>query len=172
MTAEPRTANVSVQLTPAGALDDPSWVQITAWQGQGLVVTNLEQTGPGQYRTTEPVPLHGQWKTLLRLHDGRTLTAVQIWLPADEAIDAEQVPATDGVTRAAVPEIEILQRERDLGAPGWLWAASNLVVLLCTLAIIAAIGWGVGRYSRRGSAGEAFPDVPVEAPVPSGVGSR
>lgn len=172
VTAEPRTANVSVQLTPAGALDDPSWVQITAWQGQGLVVTNLEQTGPGQYRTTEPVPLHGQWKTLLRLHDGRTLTAVPIWLPADEAIDAEQVPATDGVTRAAVPEIEILQRERDLGAPGWLWAASNLVVLLCTLAIIAAIGWGVGRYSRRGSAGEAFPDVPVEAPVPSGVGSR
>ncbi len=172
VSAEPRTANVSVQLTPADALDDPSWVQITAWQGQGLVVTNLEQTGPGQYRTTEPVPLHGQWKTLLRLHDGRTLTAVPIWLPADEAIDAEQVPATDGVTRAAVPEIDILQRERDLGAPGWLWAASNLVVLLCSLALIAAIGWGVGRYSRRSSAGEAFPDVPVEAPVPTGVGSR
>ena len=170
--ADPRTADVEVQLSPADAVDDPAWVQITAWQGAGLVVTDLERTGPGQYRTTEPVPLHGTWKTLLRVHDGRTLSAVPIWLPQDEAIDAEQVPVTDGVTREAVPEIEILQRERDLGAPGWLWAASNIVVLLATLAIIGAIAWGVGRYSRRGSAGEVYPDVPVEAPVPSGAGSR
>jgi hypothetical protein len=72
-TGEQRTANVEVQLSPDSAVDDPSWVQITAWQGQGLVVTNVEQTGPGQYRTTEPVPLHGTWKTLLRVHDGRQL---------------------------------------------------------------------------------------------------
>ena len=170
--AEPRTANVQVQLSPEDAVDDPSWVQITAWQGDGLVVTNLEETGPGQYRTTEPVPLHGTWKTLLRLHDGRTLTAVPIWLPADEAIDAPEVPAEEGVTRGAVPEKEILQRELKGDAPGWLWGVSNLVVLLCTLAIVAAIGWGVGRYSRRGSQGEVFPDRPVESPAPAPAGSR
>ena len=170
--ADPRTANVEVQLSPEDAVDDPSWVQITAWQGDGLVVTNLEETGPGQYRTTEPVPLHGTWKTLLRLHDGRTLTAVPIWLPADEAIDAPEVPAEEGVTRGAVPEKEILQRELKGDAPGWLWGVSNLVVLLCTLAIVAAIGWGVGRYSRRGSQGEVFPDRPVESPAPAPAGSR
>ena len=170
--ADPRTANVAVQLEPADAVDDPSWVQITSWQGDGLVVTNLERTGEGQYRTTEPVPLHGTWKTLLRLHDGRELAAVPIYLPADEAIDAEEVPAESGVTREVVPEKDILQRELKDDAPGWLWAASSIVVLLCTLAIVAAIGWGVGRYSRRGSAGEAFPDKPVESPVPSGAGSR
>jgi hypothetical protein len=49
---------------------------------------------------------------------------------------------------------------------------SNLVVLVCTIAIVAAIGWGVVRYSRRGSAGEVYPDAPVESPVPSGAGSR
>ena len=121
--AEPRTANVTVQLDPADFVDDPSWVQITSWQGDGLVVTPLERTGEGAYRTTEPVPLHGTWKTLLRIHDGRTLTAVPIYLPADEAIGAEEVPAEDGVTRSAVPETEILQRELKDDSPGWLWAA-------------------------------------------------
>jgi hypothetical protein len=169
---DPRTAHVNVSLEPADALDDPSWVQVTAWQGQGLVVTTMEETGPGQYRTLEPVPLHGTWKTLLRLHDGRMLTAVPIWLPADEAIGAEEEPAEQGVTRPAIPEIEILQRELKDDAPGWLWGVANIVVLLCTLAIVTAIAWGVGRYSRRGSAGEVYPDTPVEAPEPSGAGRR
>jgi hypothetical protein len=162
--AEPRTANVTVQLDPADFVDEPSWVQITSWQGDGLVVTPLERTGEGAYRTTEPVPVHGTWKTLLRIHDGRTLAAMPIYLPADEAIGAEEVPADDGVTRSAVPEKEILQRELKADSPGWLWTASNLVVLLCTLVLIAAISWGVGRYSRRGSRQEPYPDMPADAP--------
>ncbi|TFV78277.1 hypothetical protein E4P39_03365 [Blastococcus sp. CT_GayMR19] len=162
--ADPRTANVTVQLDPTDFVDEPSWVQITSWQGDGLVVTPLERTGAGAYRTTEPVPLHGTWKTLLRIHDGRTLTAVPIYLPADEAIGAEEVPAEDGLTRSAVPEKEILQRELKEDSPGWLWTASNLVVLFCTLILIAAISWGVGRYSRRASRCEPFPNSPADAP--------
>ena len=162
--AEPRTANVTVQLDPADVVDEPSWVQITSWQGDGLVVTPLERTGEGAYRTTEPVPLYGTWKTLLRIHDGRTLTAVPIYLPADEAIGAEELPAEDGVTRAAVPEKEILQRELKGDTPGWLWTVSNLVVLLCTLVLIAAISWGVGRYSRRAGSRDPYADAPADAP--------
>jgi len=45
-------------------------------------------------------------------------------------------------------------------------------VLICTIAILAAISWGVGRYSRRGSASEPFPDQPADAPTPTGAGSR
>ena len=164
VTAEPRTANLTVRLDPADLVDDPSWVQVTSWQGDGLVVTMLERTGQGEYRTTEPVPLHGTWKTLLRIHDGRMLTAVPIYLPADEAIPAEEVPAEDGGTREAIPEIEILQRElTDSG--GGLWLAGNLVVLACTLALIAIMGWGVGRYSRRAAVREPWPDAPADAPA-------
>jgi hypothetical protein len=160
--SDPRTAHITVELDPADFVDDPSWVQITAWQGDGLVVNALEQTGEGQYRTTEPVPLHGTWKTLLRIHDGRTLTAMPIYLPADEALGEDEVPAEDGMTRGAIPEIDILQRElKDSG--GGLWAVSNLVVLFCTLALIAAISWGVGRYSRRASSREPYPDTPADA---------
>ncbi|WP_409330254.1 hypothetical protein [Trujillonella humicola] len=171
VTTDPRTADIQVQLRPAGAVDDPAWVQITAWQGDGLVVEDLERTAEGTYRTTGPVPLHGTWKTLLRVHDGRQLYAVPIYLPEDPAIPAEEIPAEDGVTRSAIPEIDVLQRELK-EAGGGLWLVSNLVVLACTLALIAGISWGVGRYSRRGSADERFPDTPVEGPVPSGAGRR
>jgi hypothetical protein len=160
---DPRTANISVRLDPADFVDDPAWVQITSWQGDGLVVTALEQTGAGEYRTTEPVPLHGSWKTLLRIHDGRVLTAMPIYLPEDAAIPADEIPAEDGMTREAIPEIEILQRElKDSG--GGLWTMANLVVLVCTLALIAAMAWGVGRYSRRAGVREPYPDTPADAP--------
>jgi hypothetical protein len=159
---DPRTANIEVEITPADALDDPSWVQITAWQGQGLVVTPLERTGEGTYRTTEPVPLHSDWKTLLRLHDGRVLTAVPIYLPADDAIPADAIEANDGMNRAVIPEIDILQRELK-NSGGGLWAASNLVVLACTLLLIALICWGVGRYARRAAERDPFPDTPAES---------
>jgi len=89
-----------------------------------------------------------------------------IYLPEDQALVEEEIPAEDGMTRSAIPEIEILQRElKESG--GGLWAVANLVVLACTLALIAAISWGVGRYSRRASTREPFPDAPADAPVDS-----
>jgi hypothetical protein len=172
---DPRTANITVQLQPADALDDPSWVQITSWQGQGLVVDALERTGEGQYRTTQPIPINDDWKALLRIHDGRMLSAIPIYLPADEAIPADEITADDGMTRGAIPEIEILQRELK-SSGGGLWLMANLVVLACTLALIAAISWGVARYSRRASAREPFPDAPADQPdttrAASGLGAR
>jgi hypothetical protein len=38
------------------------------------------------------------------------------------------------------------------------------VVLICTLALIAAMSWGVGRYARRASRRDPFPDRPADAP--------
>ena len=175
---DPRTANISVQLDPADFVDDPAWVQITSWQGDGLVVNALEQTGEGAYRTTEPIPVNGTWKALLRVHDGRVLTAIPIYLPEDDALGEEEIPAEDGMTRSAIPEVEILQRElKDSG--GGLWTVANLVVLACTLALIAAISWGVGRYSRRASSREPYPDTAADPPSgddaehsTSGLGAR
>ena len=162
VSASPRTADITVALHPANAVDNPAWLTITSWQGGGLVVDPLQKTGPGTYRTTEPIPLYGDWKTLLRLHDGRTLTAVPIYLPADQAIPAPAITATDGMTRKAIPEIQILQRERKSGGMV-LWTIANLVVLACTLALIAAISWGLARYSRRAAAGDPYPDTPADS---------
>jgi hypothetical protein len=159
--ASPRTGDITVALHPANAVDNPSWLTITSWQGGGLVVDPLKKTGPGTYKTTEPIPLHGDWKTLLRIQDGRTLTAVPIYLPADQAIPAPAINATSGMTRQAIPEIKILQRERKDGSLV-IWTIANLVVLVCTIALITAISWGLARYSRRAADREPYPDTPAD----------
>lgn len=136
--------------TTEGLVDDhPTWVQITAWQGggAGVVTQQLERTGPDSWRTTEPVPIGGTWKTLLRVQDGRMLTAAPIFLPEDEAIGAEELPAEAQMTREFVPEITILQRERELDTSPWMWGVANLVVLVCSLAILAGISASVARVS-------------------------
>ena len=70
ITGTPGMADVEVTLTPAGAADDAYWFQATAWQGGGLVLADMVPTGePGTYRSAEPMPVDGHWKTL-RLHPG------------------------------------------------------------------------------------------------------
>ena len=164
--SSPREVTATVRIEPAGAVDDPAWLSITAWQGGGLVLDELERTGPGEYRSTRPVPVTGTWKTLLRLHDGRALYASPVFLPADEAIPgAQEVPALASSTRPLVEEIGLLQRERKLDVVGWVWTAASLVVLLCSLALVAALAWGVGRLARRLEGPAAARTSPPTAPA-------
>ncbi|GAB2838033.1 hypothetical protein GCM10022221_41780 [Actinocorallia aurea] len=135
-------------ITLSRPVDDPAWVQVTAWQGGDLHVDTLEQTGPAAYRTTTPMPLDGEWKTLIRIHDGRELSAVPIYLPKDPAIGAEAMPAEPSFTRPAQSEKLVLQRELKTDVPGWLWGAASLVVLGCSLALVLALGWGTQRVDR------------------------
>ena len=94
------------------------------------------------------MPVSGEWKTLLRLHDGRTFAAVPIYLAGDPGIGAKEVPAEASTTRPVVAEITILQRERSPDIPQSLWLIGCLVVLVCTLAMIAGITWGAGRINN------------------------
>lgn len=142
------TATVTV--IPADLISaHPTWVQITAWQGggAGVVTDALRRTGDNTWESTKAVPIGAQWKTLLRVQDGRMLTAVPIFLPADAPLKAKEVPATASFTRSFVPEITILQRERTTGTPGWIWGVANLIVLLCSLAIIGGTAATTARIS-------------------------
>ncbi|BCZ24899.1 hypothetical protein [Mycobacterium senriense] len=149
-----RMVSADVQLLPADMVsDNPDWLTILSWQGRmnnerGLVIDRLAKVGPGHYRSTQPVPVWGDWKTLLRVQDGRTMTAVPIWEPADAAIPAPEVPALASSTRPFVLEVTILQRERDQSAPAWLFTAGGIVVLFLTLMVIAGLTWGAGRLNN------------------------
>jgi hypothetical protein len=151
--------NADVQINPPNFVsENPNWVSILGWQGhlenqRGEVVDNLEKVGPGHYRTTDPVPVWGTWKTLLRLHDGKTLAAVPIYLAADPGIGAKEVPAEASFTRPFVAEITILQRERNPETPAVLWTIGCLVVLVCTLVMIGGLSWGAGRINRSEPSG-------------------
>ena len=150
-TVDEPAVTAQVTLSDGVVDDDPTWVQITAWQGggEGVVTDNLRRTGDNTFESTRPVPVGGNWKTLLRVQDGRTLAAVPIFLPADAPLDAEELPAEASFTRDFVPEIDILQRERTDDHPAWIWAAANMVVLLCSLGIILGICISVSRFARR-----------------------
>jgi len=154
-----RMVDADVRINPPDFVsDNPNWVSILAWQGhlenqRGEVVTNLDKVGPGHYRTTEAVPVWGTWKTLLRVHDGKTLTAVPIYLAADPGIGAKEVPAEALFTRPFVAEITILQRERNPETPALLWMVGCLVVLVCTLVLISGLSWGAGRINRSEASG-------------------
>ncbi|WP_199745136.1 hypothetical protein, partial [Actinomadura harenae] len=155
-----RTADVRVELTPRDGLGHPSWVDITAWQGKGLHVDRLVREAPGVYRTSVPAPIGGQWKTLVRIHQGRELAGVPVYLPHDKAINAPELPAEPHVTRPVTGERHILQRELKTGLPAWLWAACSAVVLACTLTLLIALGWGVARIAR------VLPEPARPAPAP------
>lgn len=150
-----RLVSADIRVTPEDLIsDDPEWVSMLSWQGgldndRGLVVDTLERLGPGHYRTTRPIPVWGTWKTLVRVQDGRTMAALPVFLPADPGIGATELPAEASITRDFTAEISVLQRERNLDVPSWLFTAASLVVLLCSLILIAALSWGAGRINDR-----------------------
>jgi hypothetical protein len=149
-----RMVSADIQFAPADMVSQHrEWVTILSWQGRmendrGLQIDELEKVGPGHYRSTRPLPVWGSWKTLLRVQDGYTMTAVPIYEPADEAIPAPEVPALPAMNRPFVQEITILQRERDQNAPVWLFTAGSIVVLFLTLTVIAGLTWGAGRLGN------------------------
>ena len=142
-----------VRITPPGGLDDAHFLNITAWQGGGSVLRHLERTGLGEYRSAEPVPVTGAWKTLVRLHVGDSLVGVPIYLPRDRAIPAPAVPAEPQFTRAFVSDQQILQRERKQGVAGWLSAMAYLAVGGLAAALIALVAWVLLRLERGRKAG-------------------
>lgn len=147
-----RMVSADVQINPPTMVSDhPDWVTILAWQGRtqnhrGRVIDRLDRVGPGHYRSAQPIPVLGSWKTMLRIQDGTTMAAVPIYLPADPAIPAPQIPA-ETTTRNFVPEITIMQRERDQNTPASLFAAGSVMVLALSLTVIAALAWGADRIN-------------------------
>ena len=157
--------NAVVRIDPPEAADDAKWLTITAWQGGGLQVDRLERIGLGEYRTTEPMQLGGEWKSILRLHVGTAVVGVPVRLPADEAIPAPEVPLSSQ-PRDFVRDTEILQRERKDDVAGWLWGAAGAVVLALFLAFFGALAWGVGRIGRAGSGDGPAPPAPTRGQAP------
>ncbi|HYH59138.1 MAG TPA: hypothetical protein VD790_07940 [Thermoleophilaceae bacterium] len=148
-----REVTAQVRITPASATDDANWVQMTSWQGGGLQVDRLEETGPGTFESTQALPVHGDWKTILRVHKDDKLLGVPVYLPEDTAIPAPEVKAEPQFTRTFVDETEILQRELKDDVPGWSWVLASLVVLVISLSFILALAWGLSRAAGGASGG-------------------
>jgi hypothetical protein len=150
----PKTAMATIRLNPPDAAKDAHWFDVTSWQGGGLQLTHLNQVGPGTYRTAEPIPISGQWKSLVRLHKGRTLGGVPIYMPADPAIPVPAVKASRHFTRPFEVDKQILQRETKKGVPGVLKVIAPLVVLAIALGLLTLLAHGLSRVGRTGGRDE------------------
>jgi hypothetical protein len=147
--APARTVEATIRVQPPRAAEDADWFSVVAWQGAAwsrtdVVLDHLAEVGPGEWRTTEPIPVHGEWKALLRLHKDRMLAALPIFLPRDDGIPADEVPAPSSFTRPFVSDKSILQREFT-GGPGWLEALAYSVLAAIFIGWIWLIAWGLSR---------------------------
>jgi hypothetical protein len=154
-----REVALTVRVSPSEATKGANWLQAIAWQGGGFVQDNLARVGEGAYRTTKPMPAHGSWKTVVRLHRDDSLLSVPAYMPRDPGIPADGVPLRLRVTRAFVEDHELLQRERKDDVPGWLPAAAYSVVGSIVLGFLGVLGWALARLAS-GFAGGPEPPAP------------
>ncbi len=148
------TANLRVTLHPASMADDVAWFNVTSWQGSrqliggtGLQITQFHREAPGVYTTVHPVPVGGDYKSVLRLATARTQQAIPVYLPEDKGIPAAGVPASPTFTRQFVPDQQILQREAVGGSPLLKHIAYGVLGVLALL-WIATLSIGLRRLDR------------------------
>jgi hypothetical protein len=152
--APQREVLATVRLDPPDAADDAEWLHAMAWQGGGSRLVELDEVGPGVYRTAEPVPVYGDWKANVRLHTGDAILAMPLYLPEDPGIPAREVPAEPRFERSFQLDHEVLRRE-ERGAAPWLTGAAYGVLAAVALAWLAAIVAAVTRLERVGPAAVA-----------------
>ena len=163
-----RHVSATVTIDPPRAAEHAKWLTTTAWQGGGLVVDRLERVRAGVYRTHDPVPVYGDWKSEFRLHTGRSLVGVPIYMTDDPAIPAKGVPVRPSFERPFLGDKKILQREAKPGALG-LTLIAYAIVLAITLSIIGLNAWALVRLatSTEDTAPAGRPAAPRRAPAPS-----
>jgi hypothetical protein len=145
-----RTVTATIDLDPPTAADQARWFTMTSWQGGARsIVQTPERIGPGEYRTTQPVPVDGSWKSILRLHTGDQVLGLPVYMPEDPAIPAAEISADPTIDRPfRLDSLNLLREQKD-DVPGWLTTISYLAVFILWVALIAAIVWGLRRIRLR-----------------------
>lgn len=141
-----REAIVTARI-PDAIADNPEWRAVTAWQGGGIITRRLERIAPGVYRTDGPVPLHGAWKTAIRMNAGRAMLSLPLYLPREPAIPTPGVTRPEQFTASFISDHEVMQTERKDYVPGWLWTPAALLMLTLCAAFITALAMGIARAS-------------------------
>ncbi len=143
--------NVAVTLDPPSAARDSQWFEILSWQGrtpgQLRQLTALRQVGPGRYVTDRPVPVSGNWKTMLRLAKGTHLMGLPVYLPPSPQANRAGVPARPR-SGAMQADTFILQREAR-GGPAWLTTTAYAVLGVVVAVWLGLLAWALGLAEPR-----------------------
>jgi hypothetical protein len=139
-------ADMRLETRPTDVAEDAELFNVTAWQGDGSVVQEPTHVAPGVYEFEDPIPVGGDWKTLVRMQKGDSLMAVPVYLPEDRAIPAPEVPAPANFERRFISDKEIVLREaKDVG-PGLVYAGAGGIGAIAILWVFVVL-WGLLRLS-------------------------
>jgi hypothetical protein len=160
-----RTVAATVTMNPRDGADGANWLTATAWQGGGRIVDKLREIRPGVFQSNVPLPVYGEWKTMIRMHKGNAVLGLPIYAPQDKAIPVPAIGAPASFTRPFFSDKELLQREARIADPAVTFAAYG-VVLGFTLLLLAAIAWALHRVGRTAGQRREPPPPPPATPQP------
>jgi hypothetical protein len=147
--ADAGTAYAVVQLEPEDAAEGARWFEATAWQGGGFRHGRMQKVADGTYRSTVPLPLYGEWKSMVRLHRGqRDMVSMWVYAPADPRIGKSEVAPVSGVRREFLHEQQVLRREERTDVPRWMWNAGYGLLAVVGALEIAAVALLLARAAR------------------------
>jgi hypothetical protein len=75
--------NVELDVSPPDAAQGADWFEMNSWQGGASAQNPLVQVSPGHYRSAQPVPTGGTWKTLVWMAKGPVMMATAVSFPVD-----------------------------------------------------------------------------------------
>jgi hypothetical protein len=143
--------NLAVRLDPPGAARSNQWFQVLSWQGrtpgQLRQLTALREVGPGRYVTERPVPVGGNWKTMLRLAKGTHLMALPVYLPPSPQASRAGVPVAPR-SGPMTSDTFILQREARGGA-AWLTTTAYAILGIVVAVWLGLLTWALGLAEPR-----------------------
>jgi hypothetical protein len=151
--AGPGKVNVDVDLRPAHSTDGSQWFEVLSWQGRERGtrrIVRFTALGDGRYRTQEPVPVGGNWKTFVRLARGSHLMGVPVWMPPAPEADRPGVPV-HARTMAMASETFLLQREAR-GGPAWMETTAYALLAAIVALWVALVAWAL-RAAEGGRTG-------------------
>lgn len=160
---ENRTVDATLRLDPPSAAEDAEWMSAISWQGGGLITESMDRVEEGVYETRTPLPVHGTWKTVLRLQVGDRLLGMPVYLPEDPAIPVDGIAAPASFEREFAGEKVFLQREAKDVDEGLIALGTFLVAFVC----FALLGFSAFVLHRLAVTAEPRPSPPrVPDPAP------
>jgi NAD(P)-dependent dehydrogenase (short-subunit alcohol dehydrogenase family) len=139
---------VHVEVTVSPPVTGADWFEVMSWQGDGFQSVPLAPAGGDRWVTRSPVPVTGEWKSMVRLARGPALGAVPISLPADPEIGASAVPVAPERSAPFTADSEVLLREATDG-PAWPGVIGYTFVGASILAVVALLVAGTAGLDRR-----------------------
>jgi hypothetical protein len=149
--AGPGAVGLAVTLDPPRANRGAEWFEVLSWQGRTpgrtRQIAHFDPAGAGRFVADRPVPVGGNWKSMVRLAKGSHLMGMPVSLPPSPQARRTGVPVA-ARSGAMTSDTFLLQREAT-GGPGWLEAVAYAMLAAIVAVWLALVAWALGLAEPR-----------------------